>query len=57
MNEIEYFEKCMSILNVLAKIFNGVEVSCEERLRASMDTIKVLNYENSRRIQFKNYWI
>ena len=53
MNELEYLEKCISILNVLAKIANGVEVSFEERLKTGIDAIRVWNYENSQRIQFK----
>ena len=47
MNKNEYLEKCMSVANVLAKIINGVEVSREERLKAFLDAVEVLNYEKS----------
>ena len=47
MNKSEYLEKCISVANVLAKIINGVEVSSEERLKAFLDAIEILNYEKS----------
>ena len=47
MSKEEYAEKCASIVSTLMKIISGIEVSREERLKASMDSIEVLYYENS----------
>ncbi len=47
MDKNEYLEKCMSVANVLAKIINGMDVSREERLKAFLDAVEVLNYEKS----------
>ena len=53
MDKNENLEKCMSIANVLAKIINGAEVSREERLKAFLDAVEVLNYEKLTKNQIK----